>query len=107
MPPNSDRHIGAILDDQNGDQKGMSSKTDWEQEVWELCTRGWIDGIRLVAIKVVESTISPDHVAEFAKEGGRFQQEVLTLQGLEHPHIVPLWEVGLTGNQDYFIWLWI
>ncbi len=102
MPPNLDRHIGTVLHDQNGDQRYLLQKRLGEGAKGTVYQGLDRQNQKPVAIKVVESTISPNHVAEFAKEGGKFQQEVLTLQGLEHPHIVPLLGSGADRHSGLF-----
>ena len=52
---------------------------------------------RLVALKVIRS-------AEFASEAEliRFQNEAEAVAQLDHPHIVPIYEVGQTAGQRFF-----
>jgi serine/threonine-protein kinase len=52
---------------------------------------------RVVALKVIRS-------GQFAAaaEVQRFRHEVETVSRLDHPHIIPVHEIGLSGGVDYF-----
>jgi serine/threonine protein kinase len=52
---------------------------------------------RLVAIKVFRSDIGDAMGAE------RFRREIKLLARLQHPHILPLYDSGTTGETSYFV----
>src|SRR6185503_20640613 len=52
---------------------------------------------RPVAIKVFRSDIGDASGAE------RFQREIRLLARLQHPHILPLYDSGTTGETSYFV----
>ena len=52
---------------------------------------------RLVAIKVFRSDVGDASGAE------RFQREIRLLARLQHPHILPLYDSGTTGETSYFV----
>jgi len=52
---------------------------------------------RPVAIKVFRSDIGDAIAAE------RFQREIRLLARLQHPHILPLYDSGTTGETSYFV----
>jgi serine/threonine-protein kinase len=52
---------------------------------------------RPVAIKVFRSDVGDSQAAE------RFQREIRLLARLQHPHILPLYDSGTTGETSYFV----
>ena len=52
---------------------------------------------RPVAIKVFRSDVGDAMGAE------RFQREIRLLARLQHPHILPLYDSGTTGETSYFV----
>jgi serine/threonine-protein kinase len=52
---------------------------------------------RLVAIKVFRADVGDAHGAE------RFRREIRLLARLQHPHILPLYDSGTTGETSYFV----
>ena len=52
---------------------------------------------RPVAIKVFRSDVGDATGAE------RFQREIRLLARLQHPHILPLYDSGTTGETSYFV----
>ena len=53
---------------------------------------------RFVAIKVL-----PSKLAEIPEFSGRFQQEARIIANLEHPHILPSFDFGESGEITYLV----
>src|SRR5512146_1606566 len=60
------------------------------------CARDERQPDRLVALKVISKAASREDT------GKRFQREARILEGLRHPNIVTLYEVGVFGKESFF-----
>src|SRR5262249_52786046 len=53
---------------------------------------------RFVAIKVL-----PEHLSQNPELKARFEREAQTLAGLSHPHICPVFDVGIANGTDFIV----